>query len=130
MINVAKNSRLPAQKVKDAYHLLNTTSPSPLLLADVESCVRVLHKDGKDIVDNALNLSKKIKDTLSKLPQIILGDFEAFKSDPLKTIVKIKGISGHEFCDMLDKKRINVEKSTNKCIVISCHINITEEDVD
>lgn len=42
LINVAKDSRLPASKVKDAYHLLNTTSPSPLLLADVESCVRVL----------------------------------------------------------------------------------------
>lgn len=42
LINVSKNSRLPASKVKDAYHLLNTTSPSPLLLADVESCVRTL----------------------------------------------------------------------------------------
>jgi arginine decarboxylase len=42
LINVAKNSRLNASKVKDSYHLLNTTSPSPLLLADVESCVRTL----------------------------------------------------------------------------------------
>ena len=44
LINVSKNSKLIAPKVKDSYHLLNTTSPSPspLLLADVESCVRVL----------------------------------------------------------------------------------------
>lgn len=40
LINVSKTSRIPAEKVKDAYHLLNTTSPSPLLLADVESCVK------------------------------------------------------------------------------------------
>jgi arginine decarboxylase len=46
LINVSKNSRIPASKVKDAYHLLNTTSPSPLLLADVESCVRVFRKEG------------------------------------------------------------------------------------
>jgi len=26
--------------------LLNTTSPSPLFLADVESCVRVFRKEG------------------------------------------------------------------------------------
>ena len=51
LVNVSKNSRLPASKVKDAYHLLNTTSPSPLLLADVESCVRVLKKDGDLIID-------------------------------------------------------------------------------
>lgn len=68
LINVGKNSRLPAQKVKDAYHLLNTTSPSPLLLADVESCVRVLRKEGNVIIDRAINLSKKLRDSISKLP--------------------------------------------------------------
>jgi hypothetical protein len=26
--------------------------------------------------------------------------------------------------------RINIEKSTQKCIVVTTHINITEEDVD
>lgn len=68
LINVGKNSRLPAQKVKDAYHLLNTTSPSPLLLADVESCVRVLRKEGNVIIDRAINLRKKLRDSISKLP--------------------------------------------------------------
>lgn len=47
MINVSKHSRISAAKVKDAYHLLNTTSPSPLLLADVESCVREFKTRGE-----------------------------------------------------------------------------------
>jgi len=42
LINVSKTSRLPALKVKNTYNLLNTTTPSPFLLADVESCVRIL----------------------------------------------------------------------------------------
>jgi hypothetical protein len=32
--------------------------------------------------------------------------------------------------DLLDTMRINIEKSTQKCIVVTTHINITEEDVD
>jgi arginine decarboxylase len=68
LINVSKSSRLPASKVKDAYHLLNTTSPSPLLLADVESCVRVLKKEGDVIIDRAISLNKKLKDSLANLP--------------------------------------------------------------
>jgi arginine decarboxylase len=72
LINVSKNSRLSASKVKDAYHLLNTTSPSPLLLADVESCVRTLDKDG-GIIDRAINLNKKLRDSISKLPSVIIG---------------------------------------------------------
>jgi arginine decarboxylase len=130
LINVSKHSRLPASKVKDAYHLLNTTSPSPLLLADVESCVRTLKEDDGIIIDRAMNLSQKLKDSLRGLPAVTIGEFEGFKADPLKTVLKIKGLSGHEVADILDIMRINVEKSTQKCIVITTHINITEEDVD
>jgi arginine/lysine/ornithine decarboxylase len=61
LINVSKSSRLSASKVKDAYHLLNTTSPSPLLLADVESCVRVMKTDGAMIIDKAINLNNKFR---------------------------------------------------------------------
>ena len=60
LINVSKTSRLPAQKVKDAYHLLNTTSPSPLLLADVESCVRVMSKEGNLHTDRSIDLNRKL----------------------------------------------------------------------
>ena len=39
-------------------------------------------------------------------------------------------MTGEEIVNILDKKRINVEKYTEKCIVIMTHINITDEDVD
>lgn len=130
LINVSKNSRLPASKVRDSYHLLNTTSPSPLLLADVESCVRTLKKDGGMIIDRAIQLNKKLKDEVASLPGVVVGDFEGFKADPMKTVLKIRGLSGHELADILDAMRINIEKSTQKCIVITTHVNITEEDVE
>ncbi len=131
LINVAKNSRLSASKVKDSYHLLNTTSPSPLLLADVESCVRTLVSDGKSIIDRAIFLNNKLRQAISKLPAVTIGTFEgSFKSDPTKTIIKIRGLTGHELSDILDTMRINIEKSTQKCIVVTTHINITDEDVE
>ena len=83
-----------------------------MLLADVESCVRTLKKDGGYIIDHAINLSKKLKESLSRVPGVTIANFENFKADPTKTILKIRGLSGHELCDILDVKRINVEKST------------------
>jgi arginine/lysine/ornithine decarboxylase len=62
---------------------------------------------------------------------VVIGDFsEDFKIDPLKTIFKVKGLTGHELSELLDKMRINIEKSTEKAVVVTVHINITEEDVD
>jgi arginine decarboxylase len=68
LINVSKSSRLLASKVQDSYHLLNTTSPSPMLLADVESTVRLMKKDGNIIIDRAISLNTKFKDALARLP--------------------------------------------------------------
>ena len=68
LINVSKSSRLSPQKVKDAYHLLSTTSPSPLMLADVESCVRVFKSEGETLISNAIALNSKLRSCLARLP--------------------------------------------------------------
>jgi arginine/lysine/ornithine decarboxylase len=45
-------------------------------------------------------------------------------------VFKIRGLTGYEVSDYLDKVRINLEKATQRCCVVTCHINITEADVD
>ena len=120
LINVSNNSRLPASKVKDAYHLLNTTSPSPLLLADVESCVRTLKKDGGMIIDRAIDLNKKLRDSVSGLPAVTVVEFKGYKTDPFKTVIMIRGLTGHEVSDILDTMRINVERGL--CIFFICDL--------
>jgi selenocysteine lyase/cysteine desulfurase len=93
--------------------------------------VRVFKKDGEHMLDHAISLNKKFRDSLTRLPQVILGNFkEHFASDPTKTIFKIKGLTGNHVAELLDKERINIEKSTQKCCVVTCHINITEQDID
>ena len=96
-------------------------------MADVESCVRTLKED-EDIIDHAIRLNNKLKESVSKFPDVTVGEFENFKADPCKTI--IRGFSGHELSDILDVMRINAEKSTPKCIVITTHIYIMEDEVD
>lgn len=50
LLNVSKNSKLSSKKVLDAYHTLNTTTPNILMMASVESAVRFLSKNGKEVI--------------------------------------------------------------------------------
>lgn len=47
LINVGKNSIINPQKVKDAFYLMNTSSPNAMLLADVESSVVTMVNEGE-----------------------------------------------------------------------------------
>lgn len=81
---------------------MNTTTPSTLILADVEGCVKTFRDEGEQLLDTAFRLTKKFRDALSKLPQVILMDQSGIAADPCKTIFKIKGLTGYELADHLD----------------------------
>lgn len=64
LIHVSPNSRISAQVVKDAYHLLNTTSPSPMILADTESCVAAMVNDGEDKLNCSIGMAQYFRERI------------------------------------------------------------------
>jgi arginine/lysine/ornithine decarboxylase len=64
LLHVGKDSRISAQIVKDAYHLLNTTSPSPMILADVEGCVATFVNDGEIKLNKAISLNQYFRERI------------------------------------------------------------------
>ena len=47
LINVGKDSRLDPEQIKDIFIMINTTSPSPYLLFDIEGNVRTWISEGQ-----------------------------------------------------------------------------------
>lgn len=64
LLHVGKNSTITPQVVKDAYHLLNTTSPSPMILADVEGCVAAFVNEGQGMLDKAIEMNKYFRERI------------------------------------------------------------------
>jgi arginine decarboxylase len=64
LIHVSKNSLIDANVVKDAYHLLNTTSPSPLILADTECCVAAMVNEGEAKLNKAIYLNSYFRERI------------------------------------------------------------------
>ncbi len=64
LIHVGINSLISAQVVKDSYHLLNTTSPSPLILADTESCVAAMVNEGEEKISAAIEMNNYFRERI------------------------------------------------------------------
>ena len=47
LINVGKDSRIDPEQIKDIFIMINTTSPSPYLLFDIEGNVRTWISEGQ-----------------------------------------------------------------------------------
>ncbi len=62
LIHVGKQSLLKPQMIKDSYHLLNTTSPSPMILADTESCVAAMVNRGEEMLGGSIRKVKHFKE--------------------------------------------------------------------
>ncbi|CDW72033.1 orn lys arg major domain containing protein [Stylonychia lemnae] len=105
-----------------------TTSPSPFLVLDAECCVREFVENGDEMILRAVRLNKKFRRAIQKFQYVNV--LEQQGQDPTKTIFKIEGIKADDLYHLLDKYRINPEKYTEKAVLITIHINISEQDVE
>jgi arginine/lysine/ornithine decarboxylase len=115
LINIGKKSRINAEQIKDIFIMVNTTSPSPYLLFDIEGNIRTWKDEGQNILRGCSRLRKLLKDLLSvdkSLTNLEIRDVADGEADMTKIVIKIQGMTGSEIYHLLDEKRINIEKYT------------------
>jgi len=95
--------------------MINTTSPSPYLLFDIEGNVRTWIFEGQQILRESDRLRKLLKDLLTKdsrISNLEIREVADGEADMTKIVIKIHGMTGSEVYHNLDEKRINIEKYT------------------
>jgi hypothetical protein len=95
--------------------MINTTSPSPYLLFDIEGNIRTWKAEGQHILRECDRLRKLLKDLLTEdrgIKNMEIREIEEGEADMTKIVIKIHGMTGSEVYHVLDEKRINIEKYT------------------
>lgn len=95
--------------------MINTTSPSPYLLFDIEGNFRTWIFEGQQILRESDRLRKLLKDLLTKdsrIRNLEIREVADGEADMTKIVIKIHGMTGSEVYHNLDEKRINIEKYT------------------
>lgn len=129
VLHINKESSIGVERIQESLNILNTTSPSYPILANIEATIDFLNsKKGKKKIFELTNALVKFKKSLQKYNNI-----EIFSSnnDITKILIKIEGISGYALSSILfNKYKIEDELSNNLSVLFLTGIGTTQKKLD
>jgi arginine decarboxylase len=105
IMHLNKNSKISPQKLQQCLNLINTTSPSYIMLASIESSIGYLiSEEGQNKLNCLLKNIDNLKQKLAHKDKLIfLEKTEKFLIDKTKIFFGIKNVSGMDFCDYMQE---------------------------
>lgn len=133
------SKRVDTNRVKQVLNLLQTTSPSYILMASLDCARRQIALHGKELLDSTIELANYARKEINKIPGLycfgneILGQPGVYALDPTKIVVTCRelGITGYDL-DMIlaNKYHIQVEMSDLYNILAVGSFGDTKESLD
>jgi lysine decarboxylase len=122
-----KEGRVSAKRVQSILSMLTTTSTSYLLLASLDVARKRLATEGKELIEQTINLAQKMRKQINEVEHLycvgeeILGSKATYDYDPTKLIISVKdlGITGFEVEKWL-RERHNIEVELSDLYNILC----------
>ncbi|KMT04058.1 hypothetical protein BVRB_8g186560 [Beta vulgaris subsp. vulgaris] len=131
MLHVSNNDIIDKDKISRCLQSLQSTSPSPLLLASLDATTTQLKEHSASIFDNAINLAMEARNTIKQILGITIFDFP--NMDPLRITFGVfdLGVSGYEADDFLYmNQKIISELSTQKYLTLVIPPGTCREHID
>ena len=129
IMHISKESIIDLEKVQDSLNLINTTSPSYPILANIEGTIDFLSsKKGKKEIARLLTNIYEFKKALSKYENIHVF---SENNDVTKILIKIDGLTGFELSDILfTKHKIEDELANEKSVLFLTGIGTTKAKLE
>lgn len=134
-----RSERVDINRVQQILSLLQTTSPSYILMASLDCARRQIALNGKELLDKTIELSNYARNEINKIPGFycfgkeILGNEGAYALDPTKITITCRdlGITGYDLDMILSNKyHIQVELSDLYNILAVGSFGDTKESID
>lgn len=115
-----KSKYVSSKRVQQVLNLLQTTSPSYILMASLDCARRQIALEGRDLLSKAIDLCNYTRAEINKIPGLycfgeeVLGVPGSYSFDPTKLTISCRdlGITGYELDTILaDKYHIQMELS-------------------
>lgn len=136
---LAKGNRVDYNRIRVVINLLQSTSPSSIMIASLDVARKQIYFNGKNELDDVIELSNYAKKEINKIAGIKLLDKEYFQSkgtfdyDQTKLLISIAdlGKPGYWFFNVLrDRFDIQLELGETYVILAVLTIGSTKRDID
>lgn len=122
ILHIAKDSQIDSVKVQKSLNLINSTSPSYLLLASIEGAIKYLYSR-----KGAIRLKKLLDEILAVRKELALIEGVSLleNSDFTKIFISVEGLSGEELSDRLYNAGIEDELVNEYGVLLLCGLGTT-----
>lgn len=113
------SDRIDIDKIEKALDIFETSSPSYILMAAIDACVRYMSSDGIDAMKQYIDKIKKFRERAEKLSHI-----KIYKPDPTisydigRLVIYADSLTGEDISSMLRKNGIEVEKIDKRYVTL------------
>mmetsp|Transcript_1966 Transcript_1966/g.2788 ORF Transcript_1966/g.2788 Transcript_1966/m.2788 type:complete len:714 (-) Transcript_1966:75-2216(-) len=136
MLHRGKDSIVEASDIFRALSLVQTSSPSYLLMASLDAARwQMMNEEGQKMMREFLVLSRKLRRQIELIPQLQLISENMdgiFRLDFTRVTVLTSQIpaTGNEVSAMLEEKGIYCEMSSERHFTLALSLGNTEKDID
>lgn len=133
------SDRIDINKVQQILNIMQTTSPSYILMASLDCARRQIAMKGKELLDYAIDLCNYARNEINKIPgfycfgEEVLNNPGAFSFDPTKVTITCRdlGITGYDLDMILSNEyHIQMEMSDLYNVLIVGSFGDTKENID
>jgi len=138
-IILAQGKRINHQRLRTTLNMLQSTSPSSLLMASIDVARKTMVFKGEKRIEKLLSMTEKAREKLKTIPGIKIIDKTYIKAkgcydfDETKIIIKVSelGLSGFEVYYMMKEKfNIQLELAESHIVLAVLTIGTKQSDLD
>ncbi len=132
----SKGNRIPRERIEKYLHMLQTSSPSYVLMASMEHCISLMEDKGQTLFEEYANNLKATRERLKSLKNLTFyegPEIEGVSMDPSKLVIGTEktSISARELHEMLlHTYKIQLEMSSKDYGIAMTSIGDTLEGFD
>lgn len=119
------------REIKRYLHMLQTSSPSYVLMAGMDECIRMLDTEGAGCFQIYVELLEKLRKRLGRLKNLKLAETDSFDRSKIVISVKGTGITSKELYKvLLNKYHLQMEMTAGSYVLAMTSVGDTEEGME